>query len=119
MGLFAGMCIVTAGFSGVFAENTPNNNNISAENVTGVVPSRADINIKLIETNINPFAKKNLVVEMRDMVGKYIYTSGAATISNGQPAVDVDMPPLPQGVYSYSVYDEKDNLVAAGKYIKE
>jgi hypothetical protein len=117
--LFAGICVIAASFSSVFAGNTLVNGEIPSENTTGVITSPLDINIKLIETNINPFAKKNLVVELRDMMGKFIYTSGAAAVVNGQPAVDVDMPQLAKGVYSYSVYDEKENLLATGKYVKE
>ena len=120
MSLAAGICIITAGFTTSFAGNTLSNNEIPAANATnGTVTAAADINFKLIETNINPFAQKRLVVEMRDMMGKYIYTSAAATTVDGQPAIDVDMPQLAKGVYMYTVFDDKDNLVSTGKYIKE
>lgn len=117
--LVAGMCVIVAGYTNVFAENKLANNEIPAENVSGVVAQRPDMSIKLIETNNNPFAQKNLVVEMRDVMGKYIYTSAAAATVNGQPAIDVDMPQLAKGVYSYSVYDEKDNIIAIGRYVKD
>ncbi|WP_276135188.1 hypothetical protein [Polluticoccus soli] len=118
-GLVAGMCVIIAGYTNAFAENKLTNNEIPADNATGVVSNRPNMGIKLIETNNNPFAQKNLVVEMRDVMGKYIYTSGAAATVNGQPAIDVDIPQLAKGVYSYAVYDEKDNIIAIGKYVKE
>jgi hypothetical protein len=120
MSLVTGICVVTAGFNTSLAGNTLANNEIPASGTNnGTVAAITDINFKLIETNTNPFAQKKLVVEMRDMMGKYIYTSAAATTVDGQPAIDVDMPQLPKGVYIYTVFDDKDNLISTGKYIKE
>lgn len=121
MSLLAGICIIAATATQSYAGNTLTNNDMPTENTAvATVPANTAQGFKLTETNKNPLEAKKLVVELRDMMGKYIYTNASPLFVEGQqPALDVNMPRLTTGIYIYNVYDEKNNLISTGKYIQE
>ena len=100
----------------VFAEERPVKVGFKAETsvaeVNFVQPNASTPDVK------NPH-KKDFIVEMRDMMGKYVYTTAAAAGEKGQLKYDIDMPPVANGVYYYNILSNEGEIQTSGKLVKE
>jgi hypothetical protein len=100
----------------IFAEERPVKANFKAENPV------ADIDLvrpAFFRSDIKSPHKKDFIVEMRDMMGKYVYTTAALNNDNGQTKYDIDIPPVASGVYYYNILNDEGEIRTSGKLVKE
>ena len=75
--------------------------------------------IDVLNIEIRQADRRNLTVQIKNVIGKTIYNKTAGEFASGTYIFQVHMPTAPAGMYLYNIIDDRGTLVANGKFLKQ
>lgn len=75
--------------------------------------------VDVLNIEVHQPDRRKLTVQIKNIIGKTIYNNTAGEFTSGTYLFQVHMPAAAPGMYLYTILDDKGELVANGKFVKQ